>query len=100
MAARLLILLSCIFSSCALFSQGQDTVQILRGTIAVVGNEPFAHLALQVDSVRTCLLQSTQEIEHTLYSHQGQKAELRVQWVRKEPEGDLFRVLSAQILEE
>ncbi len=68
--------------SCGCGSSNQDNV--VKGYIAVVGNEPFTKLAIQSDDNKTYILQCSDELHKELMQHQGSRYYIQYGDSRKE----------------
>lgn len=92
----LVLLLSLV--SCSSSKDSDKDTRNLKGRIFVVGNSPFTHLALQVDSVTTYLLNCNEEIRKSLSEYQGNFAEITYRDTEETPDGKALKVISATLL--
>lgn len=60
-----------IFSSCCPCQKMSTDKNIVNGYITVVGNEPFAKLAIKTDDDKIFILDCDNELEKELYKQQG-----------------------------
>lgn len=65
----LFILLS--FNACCNCGKNIDEENTLKGTITVIGNEPFTKLALRTDDNKIYVLQVSNELKDELWKKQG-----------------------------
>ncbi|HED07066.1 MAG TPA: hypothetical protein ENI57_03005, partial [Ignavibacteria bacterium] len=61
------------FAGCSSSSKISMKIKNINGIAIVVGNEPFTHIAIQVDSNTVYLIKSNPKIEHMLLMNQGKK---------------------------
>jgi hypothetical protein len=89
---------SLICAGCCSSPRSESEPVTLTGTIVVIGNEPFVHLALQTDAGATYVLDCSADSERTLASRQGQKVKIQGQLIRKKNETDTLKVVEIQPL--
>ena len=89
---------SIIFAGCASSKTVFDSPQRLTGEITVIGNEPFAKLAVRRDDGRLFLIGGSEEIKRRLLSNQGKIAELFYTEIRKVDSADEIDVTKVNIL--
>jgi hypothetical protein len=63
---------------------GANNDNIVKGYIAVVGNEPFTRLAIQSDDNKTYILQCSDELKNDLWKHQGNRYYIHFSSAKKE----------------
>jgi hypothetical protein len=80
-------------------SQGSfDPPRTLIGQIMVVGNEPFARLAVQVGHEKVYLITCDETMSKFLLSNQGRIAKLVYSEIRETNRGDEVRVVQGLII--
>lgn len=62
---------SLIVSSCCSCKNVATDKNVVKGYITVVGNEPFAKLAIKTDDDKIYILSCNKELENELYKQQG-----------------------------
>ncbi|PKL83663.1 MAG: hypothetical protein CVV24_03870 [Ignavibacteriae bacterium HGW-Ignavibacteriae-3] len=67
----LFIFLSIIYGCSCNCGKDSDMENMIKGYIAVVGNEPFTKLALQTDDNKTYILECSKELKDELWKKQG-----------------------------
>ncbi len=72
----------------------------LNGKVAVIGNEPFTKLALELDDRNSIVLLCPPEIEKYLRGHQGQQARVTYDGTSQVPEGQAVKVTLAEVVKE
>ena len=87
----IILLESC---SCGCGSNNEDNV--VRGYIAVVGNEPFTKLAVQTDDNKTYLLQCSKELHNELWQNQGSR--YYIQYGDSKKEGDMTILVVQKVI--
>jgi hypothetical protein len=92
-------LFSLIIVGCCSSPRAESETATLVGTIVVIGNEPFVHLALQTESGATYILECPVDVERTLASRQGQKVKIQGQLIRKKNEAEILKILEVQSLQ-
>jgi hypothetical protein len=65
-----------LFTILLVFMSCGSTTQCVKGTICMVGNEPFTNLAVQVDSVTLYSLVLDEGMKNELIKNQGRTAEI------------------------
>jgi hypothetical protein len=86
----------CFFLSCRASQNSLAQPQAFVGQVYVIGNEPFAKLALKLADGQTYVLDCTKEIESTLRQLQGQTVRLIAKTGAKKPEGQSLQVVQAE----
>ncbi|MCX7798696.1 MAG: hypothetical protein N2249_08755 [Melioribacter sp.] len=66
-----IIFIPVIFSSCCSCKKIGLEENFIKGYITVVGNEPFAKLAIKTDNDKLFILECDNELEKELYKQQG-----------------------------
>lgn len=94
--ALLLVPLLAGFFGCVHSRESDDMTaqRTLKGTIYVVGNEPFTHLALQDSAGRMHRIKGPKAIEDVLYQRQGKPVVLTVVGTAEEAEGPVLQISS------
>lgn len=67
----LFLLFTAVFISACCNCGKSDEERTVKGVITVVGNEPFAKLAIRLDNDDAFVLQCTKELEKELMGKQG-----------------------------
>ncbi len=93
-----LFLQALLIAGCASSQTMFDPPRKAVGQIMVVGNEPFARLAVRVSRDRLYLVSCSGEVERLLLSHQGKIAELAYNRVRETRFGKEIYVVSVKFL--
>jgi hypothetical protein len=63
---------------------GSTNEKVVKGYIAIVGNEPFTKLAIQSDDTKTYILECSKELEKELWQKQGIRYYVQYSELRKE----------------
>ncbi len=75
-----------------------DQAKTIVGRIQVIGNEPFAHLAVEAEKGETYVLQCDSLTMHRLVAGQGQLARIHFTSIENVPEGKAIKVVEAELL--
>jgi hypothetical protein len=90
-----------VFSfSCRAAQRSSTPSQTFVGKVYLIGNMPFAKLALKIGQEQTYVLDCPKEVENTLVQHQGQTVKILARPGERTPEGNSLKVISAEILQE
>jgi hypothetical protein len=92
------VLSICFFLSCRASQHSTNEPQIFVGQVYLIGNEPFAKLAIKSEEGQTYVLDCTKEVETALLQHQGQMVKLLAKAGEKKPEGNFLHVLQAEVV--
>jgi len=90
----------CFLLSCCASQNSLAQPQAFVGQVYVIGNEPFAKLALKLADGQTYVLDCSREIELTLLQLQGQTVRLIASAGAKKPEGQSLRVVQAEAVKQ
>jgi len=92
--ALLLLPLLAGICSCVHSRESDDMTaqRTLKGTIYVIGNEPFTHLALQDSAGRMHRIKGPKAVEDVLYQRQGKPVVLTVVGTAEEAEGPVIQI--------
>jgi hypothetical protein len=71
---------------------GSNKDNVVKGYIAIVGNEPFTKLAVQSDDNKTFILQCSKELEKELWKNQGNRYFIQYSDLRKEGDSTILTV--------
>lgn len=63
--------LSIFISGCYSSGEGNRSANVVKGTITVIGNEPFTQLAVRTDNDKVYVLQCSKELKEELLKQQG-----------------------------
>jgi len=85
--------------SCRAAQRSSAPPQTFVGKVYLIGNMPFAKLALKIDQQQTYVLDCPKEVESTLMQHQGQTVKILARAGERMPEGNSLKVISAEILQ-
>ncbi|MEJ5351021.1 MAG: hypothetical protein WHS65_05455 [Melioribacteraceae bacterium] len=88
-----------IISSCCGCKKIAAEEKIVKGYITVVGNEPFAKLALKTDEDKIYILKCSKELEEELYKQQGNYYTVEFDESRIEMDVPVINVIKAIPLE-
>jgi len=66
-----IIAISIYLTACCNCGKGIATEKSVRGTITVIGNEPFTKLAIKTDDGKIFILQCSKELNDELWKKQG-----------------------------
>ncbi|MCL5033582.1 MAG: hypothetical protein M1395_00585 [Bacteroidetes bacterium] len=91
-----LFLQALLIAGCASSQTIFDPPRKAVGQIMIVGNEPFARLAVRVSKDQLYLVSCDGEVERLLLSHQGKIAELAYDRVRETRFGKEIYVVSVK----
>jgi hypothetical protein len=87
----ILFCFSIFFESCSC-NCGANNENVVKGYIAVVGNEPFSKLAVQSDDNKTFILECSKELEKELWQNQGTRYYIHYSSFRKEGDRTILAV--------
>lgn len=90
----------CFFLSCSASQHALKPSQTFVGQIYMIGNEPFARLALKLADGQTYVLDCNSEMETTLLQLQGQTVKLIARAGAPKPEGLSLQVVQAEAVKE
>jgi len=93
-----LILNGFFILSCSSTQQSIPQKQTITGKIRVIGNAPFAKLAIENEEGQIFVLDCTKEMETTLLQHQGQFVKIQADSAKKTLEGTIVKVVHAEAL--
>lgn len=85
-----------LVSSCASSKNCEGEMKYESGTIAVVGNEPFTELALQVEGGESFILICDKELSEKLMRQQGQQYKIGYCKIEKKSRGTGLIVVKAE----
>ncbi|MGC8595500.1 MAG: hypothetical protein ACP5US_06685 [Candidatus Kryptoniota bacterium] len=94
-----------IFSSCAGTGEISVDHNCIEGTLYVIGNEPFTHLAIEADSIcasgelasvvkqkEMYILSGKEDVIYALYKYQGRKTRIFFKKMRVSADGNSILV--------
>ena len=84
-----------VFVSLNCSSKGEEGTHRMAGTVQMVGNEPFARLALQTDDGQSYYLQCDSMTTQTLRQNQGKRFTVVYRAIEDLPDGKQMTVLKA-----
>jgi len=90
----------CFLLSCRASQNSLAQPRAFVGQVYVIGNEPFAKLALKLADGQTYILDCNKQIETTLLQLQGQTVRLIASAGAKKPEGQSLQVVQAEAVKQ
>lgn len=94
----IIITLFTIITGCSSTKETGNKTDKIIGMSAVVGNEPFTHLALIVYPNKTYLVKGADKIRKTLYDNQGMYVQVKFDELKDSADVHIIQATDAKVL--